>query len=41
LARQRSGAPRDERHRVTVCDKANILRSYAFFRAVYKPRNCS
>ena len=34
LARRRSGAPRDGRRRVTVCDKANILRSYAFFRAV-------
>jgi len=35
LARQRHGAPRDGRRRVTVCDKANILRSYAFFRAVF------
>jgi 3-isopropylmalate dehydrogenase len=34
LARRRGGAPRDRRRRVTVCDKANILRSYAFFRAV-------
>ncbi|MDO5290487.1 MAG: isocitrate/isopropylmalate dehydrogenase family protein [Pseudomonadota bacterium] len=34
LARQRQGAPRDGQRRVTVCDKANILRSYAFFRAV-------
>ncbi len=34
LARRRGGAPRDGRRRVTVCDKANILRSYAFFRAV-------
>lgn len=35
LARQRGhGAPRDQQMRVTVCDKANILRSYAFFRAV-------
>ena len=34
LARRRRGAPRDGRRRVTVCDKANILRSYAFFRAV-------
>lgn len=34
LARRRKGAPRDGKHRVTVCDKANILRSYAFFRAV-------
>lgn len=35
LARQRSGAPRDGQRRVTCCDKANILRSYAFFRAVF------
>ncbi|MFY9514600.1 MAG: isocitrate/isopropylmalate dehydrogenase family protein [Rubrivivax sp.] len=34
LARSRRGAPRDGRRRVTVCDKANILRSYAFFRQV-------
>lgn len=34
LARKRAGAPRDGKARVTVCDKANILRSYAFFRAV-------
>lgn len=34
LARRRNGAPRDGRRRVTVCDKANILRTYAFFRAV-------
>lgn len=34
LARRRRGAPRDGKRRVTVCDKANILRSYAFFRAV-------
>ena len=34
LARGRKGAPRDGKRRVTVCDKANILRSYAFFRAV-------
>ncbi len=35
LSRQRKGAPRDGVRRVTVCDKANILRSYAFFRAVF------
>lgn len=35
LALQRSGAPRDGVRRVTCCDKANILRSYAFFRAVF------
>ena len=34
LAGRRKGAPRDGKRRVTVCDKANILRSYAFFRAV-------
>ena len=34
LARRRNGAPRDRKHRVTVCDKANILKTYAFFRAV-------
>uniref|UniRef100_UPI001F195B07 isocitrate/isopropylmalate family dehydrogenase n=1 Tax=Geminicoccus flavidas TaxID=2506407 RepID=UPI001F195B07 len=34
LARQRNGAPKDGRKRVTVCDKANVLRSYAFFRKV-------
>ena len=34
LARKRRGAPRDGRRRVTVCDKANILRSYAFFRQI-------
>jgi len=34
LSRKRHGAPVDRKHRVTVCDKANILRSYAFFRAI-------
>ncbi|TNC08656.1 isocitrate/isopropylmalate dehydrogenase family protein [Methylobacterium terricola] len=34
LAARRSGAPRDGQRRVTVCDKANILRSYAFFRRI-------
>lgn len=34
LSEQRNGAPRDGRRRVTICDKANILRSYAFFRSV-------
>ncbi|WP_102225903.1 isocitrate/isopropylmalate dehydrogenase family protein [Acidimangrovimonas sediminis] len=34
LSRKRNGAPRDGKRRVTVCDKANILRSYAFFRGV-------
>lgn len=34
LSQKRKGAPRDGVRRMTVCDKANILRSYAFFRAV-------
>ncbi|MGJ8584110.1 MAG: isocitrate/isopropylmalate dehydrogenase family protein [Marinosulfonomonas sp.] len=34
LSRARAGAPLDGKRRVTVCDKANILRSYAFFRSV-------
>ncbi|MER0237413.1 isocitrate/isopropylmalate dehydrogenase family protein [Fulvimarina sp. MAC8] len=34
LAKKRNGALRDKKHRVTVCDKANILRSYAFFRSI-------
>ncbi|QHJ00958.1 isocitrate/isopropylmalate dehydrogenase family protein [Xylophilus rhododendri] len=34
LSRKRQGAPRDGKRRVTCCDKANILRSYAFFRQV-------
>ena len=35
LARKRNGAPADGRRRVTCCDKANVLRSYAFFRKVF------
>ncbi|MFO1195619.1 MAG: isocitrate/isopropylmalate dehydrogenase family protein [Burkholderiaceae bacterium] len=35
LARSRNGAPADGRKRVTCCDKANVLRSYAFFRRVF------
>lgn len=35
LARKRNGAPGDGKRRVTVCDKANVLRSYAFFRRVF------
>ncbi|RUX20261.1 isocitrate/isopropylmalate dehydrogenase family protein, partial [Mesorhizobium sp. M2A.F.Ca.ET.037.01.1.1] len=35
LARQSNGAPRDGVRRVTCCDKANVLRSYAFFRLVF------
>ncbi len=34
LSRRRQGAPADGQRRVTVCDKANILKSYAFFRAI-------
>ena len=34
LSRKRNGAPADGKRRVTVCDKANVLRSYAFFRKV-------
>lgn len=34
LARKRNGAPLDGKKRVTVCDKANVLRSYSFFRKV-------
>ena len=34
LSRKRHGAPSDGIRRMTVCDKANILRSYAFFRSV-------
>jgi len=35
LSRKRNGAPRDGKRRVTLCDKANVLRSYAFFRKVF------
>ncbi|WP_226578990.1 isocitrate/isopropylmalate dehydrogenase family protein [Acuticoccus sediminis] len=35
LARQSKGAPSDGVRRVTCCDKANVLRSYAFFRQVF------
>jgi len=34
LSSKRNGAPRDGVSRMTVCDKANILRSYAFFRSI-------
>ena len=34
LSQKRDGALRDGKRRVTVCDKANILRTYAFFRAI-------
>src|SRR5262249_42388315 len=35
LARRRRGAPRDGARRVTLVDKANVLKSYAFFRALF------
>lgn len=35
LSRKRNGAPADGKRRVTCCDKANVLRSYAFFRKVF------
>ena len=35
LAERRKGRPTDGRRVVTCCDKANVLRSYAFFRRVY------
>jgi len=34
LARTRNGAPRDGVRRVTIVDKSNVLRSFAFFRKV-------
>ena len=34
LCMQRNGAPADGKHRVTICDKSNVLRSFAFFREV-------
>lgn len=35
LARRRSGAPVDGVRRVTCVDKSNVLRSFAFFRAIF------
>lgn len=35
IADQRDGAPRDGKKRVTCVDKANILKSQAFFREIY------
>jgi isocitrate/isopropylmalate dehydrogenase len=35
LARRRPGAPADGVHRVTCVDKANVLRSFAFFRRIF------
>lgn len=34
LCMQRNGAPSDGKKRVTICDKSNVLRSFAFFREV-------
>ncbi len=34
LCRARSGAPKDGRRRETIVDNANVIRGYAFFRAV-------
>ncbi len=34
LALQRNGAPADGKRRVTIVDKSNVLRSFAFFRRV-------
>ncbi len=35
IAQQRQGAPKDGKRRVTCVDKANVLKSMAFFRQVY------
>lgn len=35
LARGRTGAPKDGVRRVTCVDKSNVLRSFAFFRAIF------
>jgi 3-isopropylmalate dehydrogenase len=35
LARKRNGSPVDGKKRVTCVDKANVLKSYAFFRKVF------
>ncbi|MFT5366133.1 MAG: 3-isopropylmalate dehydrogenase [Candidatus Latescibacterota bacterium] len=35
IAQQRNGAPSDGKRRVTCVDKANILKSQAFFRQIY------
>jgi 3-isopropylmalate dehydrogenase len=35
LAKERKGAPLDRKHRVTCVDKANVLRSMAFFREIF------
>ena len=36
LARKRNGAPLDRVRRVTCVDKANVLRSFAFFRGIFQ-----
>lgn len=35
IAQQRNGAPRDGKRRVTCVDKANVLKSQAYFREIY------
>ena len=35
LAQRRNGRPSDGKKMVTCCDKANVLRSYAYFRGLY------
>ncbi len=35
VANQRKGAPRDRKKRVTCVDKANVLKSQAYFREIY------
>ena len=35
IAQQRNGAPQDGKRRVTCVDKANVLKSQAFFRQIY------
>ncbi len=34
ICMQRNGAPDDGKRRVTICDKSNVLRSFAFFRSI-------
>jgi 3-isopropylmalate dehydrogenase len=34
LCMLRQGSPSDGKRRITICDKSNVLRSYAFFRSV-------
>jgi len=35
LAQQRKGAPADGKRRVTCVDKANVFKSFAFFRQIF------